>query len=57
MPFGQVPVLEHNGKVVGQSLSIARYAGKQAKLAGNDDWENLEIDSIADTYNDLRLSK
>lgn len=56
-PFGQLPVLEYNGKKIGQSISIARYAGKQAKLAGNDDWENLEIDAIADTFNDLRISK
>lgn len=55
--WGQLPVLEHKGKTVNQSLSITRYLGKQVKLAGNDDWENLEIDAIADTINDLRLSK
>ncbi|EEZ99492.1 Glutathione S-transferase S1-like Protein [Tribolium castaneum] len=54
-PFGQLPVLEHNGKTVNQSHSIARYLAKQVKLAGNDDWENLEIDAIVDTFNDLRL--
>ncbi|XP_044269426.1 glutathione S-transferase-like [Tribolium madens] len=54
-PFGQVPVLEHKGKVVGQSIAIARYLAKQVKLVGNDDWENLEIDAIVDTINDLRL--
>ncbi|RZC34853.1 GST C domain containing protein [Asbolus verrucosus] len=54
MPFGQVPILEHNGKVVNQSVAIARYLGKQVKLVGNDDCENLEIDAIVDTINDLR---
>ncbi|XP_063925672.1 glutathione S-transferase-like [Zophobas morio] len=53
--FGQVPVLEHEGKQVGQSIAIARYLAKKVKLAGNDDWENLEIDAIVDTINDLRL--
>ncbi|XP_044269427.1 glutathione S-transferase-like [Tribolium madens] len=54
-PFGQLPVLEHKGKVVCQSMAIARYLAKQVKLVGNDDWENLEIDAIIDTINDLRL--
>lgn len=57
MPFGQVPVLEHNGKVAHQSLAIARYVAKQVKLVGNNDWEDLEIDSIVDTINDFRSSK
>ncbi|KAK4872788.1 hypothetical protein RN001_014817 [Aquatica leii] len=54
MPFGQVPVLEVNGKKVHQSLAICRYLGKQLKINGNTDWEDLEIDSMADTINDLR---
>jgi glutathione S-transferase len=54
-PFGQLPVLEHNGKKVGQSIAIARYLGKLVKLAGKDDWENLEIDAVVDTINDMRL--
>nr|CAH7720535.1 unnamed protein product [Callosobruchus chinensis] len=56
MPFGQVPVLEHEGKMAHQSLAIARYAAKQVKLVGKDDWEDLEIDSAVDTVNDLRQS-
>lgn len=57
MPFGQMPILEHNGKVVNQSIAIARYVAKQVKLVGNNDWEDLEIDSIVDTINDFRMSK
>ncbi|KAJ3636069.1 hypothetical protein MTP99_008909 [Tenebrio molitor] len=53
-PFGQVPVLEYKGRKVGQSIAIARYVGKLVKLAGNDDWENLEIDAVVDTFNDMR---
>ncbi|XP_049825740.1 glutathione S-transferase-like [Aethina tumida] len=53
-PFGQVPVLEHNGKVINQSRAISRYVAKLVNLTGNDDWENLEIDSIVDTFEDLR---
>ncbi|KAG5867396.1 hypothetical protein JTB14_025227 [Gonioctena quinquepunctata] len=54
MPFGQMPILEHNGKIAHQSLAICRYLGKQVKLNGKDDWEDLEIDAAADTINDLR---
>lgn len=57
MPFGQIPVLEVNGKVAHQSAAIERYLAKQFKLTGKDDWEDLEIDSIVDTITDLRLSK
>ncbi|RZC43019.1 glutathione S-transferase [Asbolus verrucosus] len=54
MPFGQVPILEHDGKVAHQSVAMARYAAKQVKLVGGNDWEDLEIDAIVDTINDLR---
>ena len=51
-----VPLLEHNGKQVGQSIAIARYLAKKVKLAGNDDWEDLEIDAVIDTVHDLYQS-
>ncbi|KAJ3663480.1 hypothetical protein Zmor_007738 [Zophobas morio] len=54
MPFGVLPILEHNGKIVGQSLAIARHLAKKVKLVGDNDWENLEIDAIVDTINDMR---
>ena len=57
MPFGTVPTLEHNGKVVDQSLAIARYLAKKVKLVGDNDWENGEIDASVDTINDIRQSK
>ncbi|KAJ3663472.1 hypothetical protein Zmor_007731 [Zophobas morio] len=53
-PFGLLPLLEHNGKQVNQSKAIARYLAKKVKLVGDDDWENLEIDAIVDTLDDLR---
>lgn len=57
MPFGQMPVLEHNGKAAHQSVAISRYLAKQVKLVGKDDWEDLEIDAVVDTFTDLRSSK
>ncbi|KAK4872787.1 hypothetical protein RN001_014816 [Aquatica leii] len=54
MPFGQVPVLEVDGKKAHQSLAICRYLAKKVKLTGANEWEDLEIDSIVDTLNDFR---
>lgn len=54
--MGQMPVLEIDGKKVHQSLSICRYLAKKVGLDGKTDYENFEIDSVADTVNDLRMS-
>nr|CAD7259031.1 unnamed protein product [Timema shepardi] len=54
MPFGKTPVLEIDGKRTHQSAAICRYLAKQFGLAGKDDWENLEIDTIVDTFTDFR---
>ncbi|XP_049803130.1 glutathione S-transferase-like [Schistocerca nitens] len=54
-PFGQVPVLEFDGKKAHQSIAICRYLGKQLKLAGDNDWEALQIDMAADCLTDLRM--
>lgn len=51
-----MPLLEIDGKEYHQSLAIARYLGKQFGLAGKDALEDLEIDAIADTFNDFRIS-
>lgn len=56
-PFGQVPVLEVDGVKYSQSLAIARYVASEVKLAGNNNLENLKIDSIVDTIGDLLESK
>lgn len=52
-----MPVLEVDGQRVYQSMSIARYLAKRVGLAGSNDWENLQIDSVVDTLNDLRSSE
>ncbi|XP_032666448.1 glutathione S-transferase-like [Odontomachus brunneus] len=54
MPLGHVPVLEINGKKYSQSKAIGRYVAKQCNLYGSDDIENLEIDAIIDSIDDLR---
>ncbi|KAJ8664901.1 hypothetical protein QAD02_006563 [Eretmocerus hayati] len=53
-PYGQVPVLEVDGKKIHQSTAICRYIAKKCGLTGKDDWEALEIDATVDTVHDLR---
>ncbi|XP_046688652.1 hematopoietic prostaglandin D synthase-like, partial [Homalodisca vitripennis] len=53
-PFGQLPLLEEDGKPICQSLAIVRYLAKKAGLAGNNDWEDLQLDIVSDTLVDLR---
>lgn len=57
MPFGQVPILEIDGKILNQSIAICRYLAKKAGLAGKDEWESLLIDITVDNINDLRQGK
>lgn len=57
MPFGKLPVLEVKGERIPQSIAISRYLGAKAGLAGQDEWENLQIDVIVDTLLDMRQRK
>lgn len=57
MPFGFLPVLEFEGKKIGESIAIARYLAKEADLRGHDEWEDFEIDSVVDSIRDLVISK
>ncbi|KRT81981.1 Glutathione S-transferase [Oryctes borbonicus] len=54
MPFGQMPLITEGARSCHQSVVIGRYIAKRAKLTGSNDWEDLEIDAVVDTVNDLR---
>ncbi|KRT81980.1 Glutathione S-transferase [Oryctes borbonicus] len=53
VPFGQLPIYEEHGKVSNQTIAITRYLAKKIKLAGNNNWEDLELDALVDTTSDL----
>ena len=57
MPLGQIPVLEYDGTVLSQSLTIARFLAKEFGLAGKDNLEQAQADMIIDTGNDLDHSE
>lgn len=53
IPFHQLPVLEIDGKIVGQTGAIARYCGKLSDLYPRDDFLAAKVDQIIDTATDI----
>ncbi|XP_047521484.1 glutathione S-transferase 2-like [Pieris napi] len=53
-PFGQMPVLEIDGKAYAQSTALSRYLGRKYGLSGANAEEDLEIDQNVDFANDVR---
>ncbi|VDO72076.1 unnamed protein product [Haemonchus placei] len=53
MPFGQLPVLDIDGKQLCQSFAIVRYLAKQFCYAGKNAWEEAWVDSIGDQFKDF----
>lgn len=53
MPFGQLPVLEVDGKKLAQSGAIERYAAKLAGLMPEDAWEAALADQAAFVWGDV----
>jgi len=51
--FGQVPVLEVDGKQLCQSVAIARFLAKEFHIAGNAPWEQALCDMYVDGVQDL----
>lgn len=53
IPFNQLPVLEIDGKIVGQTGAIARYCGKLSNLYPVDNFLAAKVDQIIDTATDI----
>lgn len=54
MPWGTLPVLEVNGKALGQSMTIARYVAREGGLVGKNSLEQGFVEEIVDTVTDFR---
>ena len=52
-PFGFLPVLEVDGKMLGGSLEIARYLAEEFGLAGSNALENAETAGVCSCVDDL----
>jgi len=53
-PWGNMPVLEEDGKVISQSGAILRYLGKKYGMFGSNDFEAAKIDETIEAMGDLR---
>ena len=52
-PFHQLPVIEAEGKIIGQTGAIARYCGKASNLYAEDNLKAAKIDQIIDAATDI----
>ena len=53
VPFHQLPVIEVDGQIIGQTGAIARYCGKISNLYSNDNINAAKIDQIIDAATDI----
>ncbi|CAJ0932389.1 unnamed protein product, partial [Mesorhabditis belari] len=51
-PFGQIPLLEVDGTMIAQSITIARFLARRFGYIGANDIEAAQIDSLADVIMD-----
>jgi len=51
-PGAQLPILEVDGKVIGQSMAITRFLARKYNLAGKNEWEEAKADMIVDCIDD-----
>ena len=54
LPFGQLPVLEVDGVIIGQSMAIARYLANEYGIAGTSNTVKAQVDEVVDVMNDLQ---
>jgi glutathione S-transferase len=52
--WGQLPILEIDGKELGQSMAMARYLARAHDMMGKDAFEGALIESVTDEITDIR---
>jgi len=53
MPFGQMPVLEVDGKMLPQSRAIDYFVAREFELYGATNWESAQINVVGELMYDL----
>lgn len=54
--LNRMPILEHEGHVIGQSTPIARYVAREHGLMGNDKFEAATIDAFCAHLDDVKAA-
>ena len=52
-PFGKLPVLAYDGKMLCESIAICRFLAKENGLTGSDNWTAAEADMVVDSIMDM----
>nr|ABG57180.1 prostaglandin D synthase-like isoform 1 [Ciona intestinalis] len=55
MPFGQIPILEVDGKKMSQSSAVCRYLAREFNLYGKDNYAGYKSDEFGDAMYDVML--
>ncbi|XP_046580253.1 probable glutathione S-transferase 6 [Haliotis rubra] len=53
MPFGQVPVLEVDGRMFSESVAITNYLARKFGLYGSTEFETVEVDQVVGITQDM----
>jgi len=53
-PWGSLPILEVDGRLIGQSMTVARLIAKEGGLMGKNNFETALVESVVDVVTDLR---
>jgi len=53
-PFGQLPCLKHNGKIIAQSGTITRYCANLSSLMPDEISKQLDADMLIEFSNDIQ---
>lgn len=55
-PYGTLPVLEVDGKILNQSVSIMRFLGKRFGLVAEDPFTEALLEALVDNLRDTQAS-
>jgi glutathione S-transferase len=49
-PFGKIPILEYDGKKLGQCYAISRFLARKFNLIGTDEWDQAKADEVSEFH-------
>uniref|UniRef100_A0A914WSG2 glutathione transferase n=1 Tax=Plectus sambesii TaxID=2011161 RepID=A0A914WSG2_9BILA len=53
-PYGTLPLLEVDGRVIAQSIAISNYLSKKFDMNGENEWEAVKAEELVQAMHDVR---